>query len=81
MVPADRFLNIKLEEGLDWEQICPFLGVSIPEEEWPKRNTTADFHVFVRSIWWPSVVKGMLTSLVSGAAIGGLAWLMKFYLS
>ncbi|GIK07270.1 hypothetical protein Aspvir_002928 [Aspergillus viridinutans] len=42
-VPKERLLVVKLEDGLGWEQICPFLGVPIPEEEYPRGNDVENF--------------------------------------
>ncbi|RLL97443.1 hypothetical protein CFD26_107077 [Aspergillus turcosus] len=42
-VPNERLLVVKLEDGLGWEQICPFLGVPIPEEKYPRGNEVDNF--------------------------------------
>ncbi|OAP54626.1 hypothetical protein AYL99_11074 [Fonsecaea erecta] len=31
LIPPDRMLVVKLEDGLGWEQICPFLGKPVPK--------------------------------------------------
>ncbi|KAI1118701.1 hypothetical protein F5Y14DRAFT_461543 [Nemania sp. NC0429] len=43
LVPEDRLLVAKLEDGFGWEQICPFLGHPIPENSYPKGNTPPEF--------------------------------------
>ncbi|KAI1347490.1 hypothetical protein F5Y01DRAFT_307504 [Xylaria sp. FL0043] len=43
LVPADRLLVAKLEDGLGWEQICPFLEVDIPTIPYPRINDTKQF--------------------------------------
>ncbi|KAI8622944.1 P-loop containing nucleoside triphosphate hydrolase protein [Xylariaceae sp. FL1651] len=43
MLPADRLLVVKLEDGLGWEQICPFLGVDTPAAPYPRMNDTKQF--------------------------------------
>ncbi|KAJ8212211.1 hypothetical protein LV158_004249 [Aspergillus fumigatus] len=48
-VPKDRLLVIKLEDGLGWEQICPFLGVPIPEEKYPRGNDADNFKGLVEN--------------------------------
>jgi hypothetical protein len=35
---AQDFLEISWENGDDWERICPFLGVPIPNEPFPHAN-------------------------------------------
>ncbi|KAH3223903.1 hypothetical protein KXV81_000845 [Aspergillus fumigatus] len=48
-VPKDRLLVIKLEDGLGWDQICPFLGVPIPEEKYPRGNDAGNFKGLVEN--------------------------------
>jgi len=43
LVPADQLLVVKLEDGLGWEQLCPFLGVDIPTTPYPRMNDTKQF--------------------------------------
>lgn len=41
VVPADRLLVLGLGEG--WEPLCKFLGKEIPNEPYPKTNSTEEF--------------------------------------
>jgi hypothetical protein len=34
---------VRLEDGLGWEQICPFLGHKIPEVRYPRGNDPKEF--------------------------------------
>ncbi|EQL01227.1 tubulin [Ophiocordyceps sinensis CO18] len=43
-VPAHRMCCIKLEDGLGWEEICPFLRVSPPKETFPRGNEPEMFN-------------------------------------
>ncbi|KAI2641023.1 hypothetical protein GGS21DRAFT_353898 [Xylaria nigripes] len=43
LVPADRLLVVRLEDGLGWEQICPFLEVDTPAIPYPRVNDTKQF--------------------------------------
>ncbi|KAI1361420.1 P-loop containing nucleoside triphosphate hydrolase protein [Xylaria arbuscula] len=43
LVPSDRLLVAKLEDGLGWEQICPFLEVDVPTIPYPRMNDTKQF--------------------------------------
>ncbi|KAI0099175.1 hypothetical protein GGR51DRAFT_535763 [Nemania sp. FL0031] len=38
LVPADRLLVIRLEDGRGWEQICPFAKVDISTIPYPRMN-------------------------------------------
>jgi hypothetical protein len=40
-VPAERLLVFNSKFG--WDPLCEFLGVSVPEEPYPKTNTSEDF--------------------------------------
>lgn len=40
-VPADRLLVFEAAEG--WEPLCRFLGTPIPDEPYPRVNTTEEF--------------------------------------
>lgn len=39
-VPADRLLVMELGDG--WEKLCPFLGKPIPDEPYPRVNSTQE---------------------------------------
>jgi hypothetical protein len=41
-VPADRLLVFNIKEG--WEPLCAFLGVPVPDDEFPRLNDTASFN-------------------------------------
>ena len=41
IVPAEQLLIYDLSEG--WEPLCEFLGVDIPQEEFPRSNSTESF--------------------------------------
>ncbi|OAQ97018.1 hypothetical protein LLEC1_03895 [Akanthomyces lecanii] len=49
LVPKDRLLDVKLEDGFGWEQICPFLGIPIPKEKYPRGNAPAEFDKLLSS--------------------------------
>ena len=40
-VPAERLLEFEVSEG--WQPLCDFLGVPIPDEEFPRLNDTQAF--------------------------------------
>jgi hypothetical protein len=55
VVPRDQLLEVKLEDGLGWEQICPFLECDIPSEPYPRQNMPDEFRKtaqgFFRKHW------------------------------
>jgi hypothetical protein len=74
-VPAERLLHIHLEDGLGWEQICPFLGVPIPNEDYPDRNQPARFQAIAQGFLQP-LVRAAMTRFASIAvpSLGVLGW-------
>ncbi|KAF2210307.1 hypothetical protein CERZMDRAFT_113265 [Cercospora zeae-maydis SCOH1-5] len=42
-VPKERLLEMNIKEG--WKPLCDFLGEEIPAWDFPRTNTTDDFHV------------------------------------
>ncbi|KAI0144628.1 hypothetical protein GGR57DRAFT_517775 [Xylariaceae sp. FL1272] len=42
-VQAEKLLEVKLEDGLGWEQICPFLKAPIPDMPYPRIHDSEDF--------------------------------------
>ncbi|KAJ5777066.1 hypothetical protein N7520_000312 [Penicillium odoratum] len=60
-IPADRLCLINIDKhNLDWDAICPFLGLPVPKEEYPDRNEPEKFQ---------AMVKGFLEPIVKTAAI------------
>ncbi|KAF5862048.1 hypothetical protein ETB97_012194 [Aspergillus alliaceus] len=59
-LPKDRLLVITLEDGLDWEQICPFLDVPIPQEKYPRGNEPDKFHRIIEDYVGPRVKAALL---------------------
>lgn len=49
-VPAERLLVLKLEDGIDWQPVCDFLGKKAPEEPYPHGNTVAEFRVLLNGV-------------------------------
>ncbi|XRM36999.1 hypothetical protein ABZX51_000491 [Aspergillus tubingensis] len=80
-LPKDRLLVVRLEDGLGWEEICPFLDVPIPEEKYPRGNEPDKFHKIIEDYLEPKLKAAMInlgTFVVTVAGIGGyLGW--KYY--
>lgn len=52
IVPPEQLLVVKLEDGLGWEQICPFIGEEIPDVPYPRANDPKEFKRTVQSVMW-----------------------------
>ncbi|KAJ5675006.1 uncharacterized protein N7477_004940 [Penicillium maclennaniae] len=74
-VPADRMLHIHLENGLGWEEICPFLGVPVPEEDYPDRNQPARFQALAGEFLKPHVTTAMTRlTFIAVPSLGVMGW-------
>lgn len=51
LIPPEKLLVVRLEDGLDWEKICPFLGKDIPDVPYPKTHTPAEFQSSITRNW------------------------------
>ncbi|KAJ5677535.1 uncharacterized protein N7477_003168, partial [Penicillium maclennaniae] len=75
IIPADRLCLIQLQDGLDWEKICPFLGVSIPKEEYPDRNEPEKFQALVQVFLQPKLIAAVVRlSLLAVPTFGIALW-------
>ncbi|KAE8360395.1 hypothetical protein BDV27DRAFT_167849 [Aspergillus caelatus] len=72
-LPKDRLLVVKLEDGLGWEQICPFLDQPIPEEKYPRGNEPDKFHRIVADYMEPRVKAAMVNFGAMVTATAGIA--------
>ncbi|KAI9493761.1 P-loop containing nucleoside triphosphate hydrolase protein [Zychaea mexicana] len=43
-VPQERLLTLNLNEGIGWEKICEFLGKPVPDEPYPRINSTTQLN-------------------------------------
>lgn len=59
-IPADRLCLIRLEDGIDWDTICPFLEVPVPKENYPDRNQPARFEALIGTFLQPRILTAML---------------------
>jgi len=64
-----------LEDGLGWEQICPFLGEEIPDVKYPRGNDPQEFAKLAKQALSP-VYKRATAAVVAMLipAIGIGAW-------
>jgi hypothetical protein len=78
LVPAERMLVLDLDKGFGWEEICEFLGKDVPETEYPRANSMAEFHVAAEMVLAPAVRKTYAIMGVVGAVGVGLgAWVVS----
>lgn len=79
-IPADRLCLIRLEDGLSWEQICPFLDKPIPKEPYPEPNDPKMFKAMVGELMNPSMARAILRlSAVVVPILGVVGWASMKY--
>ncbi|KAI8945692.1 P-loop containing nucleoside triphosphate hydrolase protein [Xylaria longipes] len=71
LVPPEQLMVIKLEDGLGWNELCPYLGVPIPDTPWPSLNTPEEFHAIIGPKMQKAVSKGIagVTTIIAVAAV------------
>ncbi|KAI0185688.1 P-loop containing nucleoside triphosphate hydrolase protein [Xylaria flabelliformis] len=71
LVPPEQLKVVKLEDGFGWNELCPYLGVPIPDTPWPALNKTEEFQGVVGSKMKKAISKGMagVASVVVFAAV------------
>ncbi|KAL5361611.1 P-loop containing nucleoside triphosphate hydrolase protein [Aspergillus floccosus] len=78
ILPKERTLVVRLEDGLGWEQICPFLGVPIPKEDYPMRNDPKMFEELLKIVLKPWMKAAMIRmgmfALSTLGVVGYLGW-------
>jgi len=78
LVPPGQLLEVKLEDGLGWEQICPFIGEDIPDQPYPRANDPKEFERLIGEIlkpaWRRTLVK-YATVLIP--VVGGAIWYLR----
>lgn len=78
IVPADRLLVVQLEDGLGWEQICPFLGEPIPDQPYPRANDPNEFKKVVKGLHWLHWRKSLSAwAAVIVPLVGASVWYLR----
>ncbi|KAI0017055.1 P-loop containing nucleoside triphosphate hydrolase protein [Xylariomycetidae sp. FL0641] len=75
LLPPEKLLVVKLEDGLGWEEICPFLGHPVPAQRYPRGNDPQEFSKLIRSY----MTKGLLPILAVGLAVSAAMTLPSVY--
>ncbi|KAF3933286.1 hypothetical protein ABW20_dc0102069 [Dactylellina cionopaga] len=66
----------RLEDGVGWEQICPFLGHKIPGTPYPKTNTAAEFQSLIGGILHRKTIHASIV-ILGGLIIPILAYILS----
>ena len=69
-VPSDRLLIFKVSDG--WTPLCEFLGVPVPDEEFPRVNERAEMLRLVRAF----KAVAYLALVLVGLGVGAVIWLL-----
>ncbi|KAH7030686.1 P-loop containing nucleoside triphosphate hydrolase protein [Microdochium trichocladiopsis] len=59
IVPPEQLLVVRLEDGLDWDAICPFLQMPVPDEPFPPPFTPEVFKETVEEFMMPQVKRAV----------------------
>lgn len=70
MVPNERLLEYKVQEG--WKPLCDFLGVDVPDEDFPRVNDAKQFIAAHQVMWWRAFGKmlGKISAMILIPAAG-----------
>ena len=55
-VPAEKLLVFSVDQG--WQPLCDFLGVAVPDQDFPRVNDTAQIKRMINTGAW--VIKGLM---------------------
>jgi hypothetical protein len=67
-VPAAQLLVFSADQG--WQPLCDFLGVAVPDIDFPRVNEAADMKRVISLARW--ILR--IFFVLAGAAVGGLVW-------
>ncbi|CAG7919530.1 unnamed protein product [Penicillium olsonii] len=80
VIPADRLCHIQLEDGLGWENICPFLDLPIPEQAYPGRNEPEKMHQLSKQMLKPMIMDAVTKlSAIAIPVVGITCWAAMKY--
>ncbi|KAL3482160.1 hypothetical protein BJX99DRAFT_252873 [Aspergillus californicus] len=77
IVPKERLLVLKLEDGFGWDEICPFLEIPIPEEAYPRGNEQEAFKGAAKGFLKPRIYDAIVkmgTAVAVFGVVGYLGW-------
>ena len=73
VTPPERLLEYKIQDG--WDPICTFLGVPVPEEEFPRVNDAKKFVLMQRIRWYLSFGQMLFKIGLIAAPVLGVVWM------
>lgn len=71
-------MTVKLEDGLGWEQICPFLDVDIPDVPYPRTNDANTYAEELESLMKESIFRA-IRNIVTLVVVPIVAWGAWYY--
>ncbi|KAI2624421.1 P-loop containing nucleoside triphosphate hydrolase protein [Hypoxylon sp. NC1633] len=78
IVPPQQLTVVRLEDGLGWDDICPLLGVPVPDFKWPALNTPEEFAGHMGPVMKRVVRKGLIgTTFILASFIAVGLWYLK----
>ncbi|KAI5868337.1 hypothetical protein GGS23DRAFT_23002 [Durotheca rogersii] len=79
IVPPEQLKVCKLEDGFGWEQVCPYLGVPVPDFDWPSRNAPEEFFEITGPKMKVAFLKGLIgtTSILAPLVAAGIWYLRQ----
>ncbi|KIX05113.1 uncharacterized protein Z518_05985 [Rhinocladiella mackenziei CBS 650.93] len=72
IIPPERLYVLRLEDGLGWNEICPYLGKPIPDVKYPQGQEHADLKARLLAPLIRDAV--MKIGLLTAPAVGVGAW-------
>jgi hypothetical protein len=70
-----RFLEWSVEDG--WEPLCKFLGQDVPEQDFPRMNTTKDIGETEKAVFAAAlsrIARRLVVVVTVMGAVGALRW-------
>ncbi|KAJ5775109.1 uncharacterized protein N7511_000120 [Penicillium nucicola] len=75
-IPEDRRCTIQLDtDGLEWEDICTYLELPVPKQDYPSRNQPAEFQALFEAFLMPRLAAAAIKcGAVAVPVLGVLGW-------
>ncbi|CAI0642896.1 unnamed protein product [Colletotrichum noveboracense] len=78
LIPPEKLLVVRLEDGLGWDKLCPFIGKDIPDVPYPRVNDTAEFQRLATMDLFASWKKtGLKMASLTVPLIGASIWFAR----
>ncbi|KAI0018421.1 hypothetical protein F4780DRAFT_751491 [Xylariomycetidae sp. FL0641] len=75
LVPPEQLTVVKLEEGLNWEQLCPLVDAPIPDVPWPTQHHADEFNSIMKGYCKPGIMRAFFKmSATIVPVVGVAAW-------